>query len=594
MADYSKWKVNDLKAELKRRGIAQTGLRLKQQFIDKLEEADAGGAVETGEQAAGEETQGQESAGQETQEQPEQQPEQSQQPEQTEQAEQQPERDEQPIDAPQESKPEEQATAQTQATGVQNGEAESRDEKPTDETPRDEPVTEEEQPEKKADQEQPEKAQEQEQPKESEPPTNEPKTSDEAPSAEEAEDQRKRKRRSQSPVLSAEAVANKKAKAQDESPRVLLPEDREGLSTEEQLAANDAAAPPVPAGGGEEEEARPRKDAAPKQDARFKGLFAGTERELARPVSPPPDTEMKDAEVEPALHAATAALYIGGLMRPLQLVALRNHLISLASAPGSSPNAEVIVDFYLDSIKTHCFARFSSVSAASRVRAALHATVWPNERNRKALFVDFIPESKVQPWIDLEEDSRNRSGPAPRWEVRYNRTDDDSIEATLDEVDPRSATAHTQPPSRGRRDSFQQDGFRAPPSGPRADRERHPPPPPAPVPAESRPSRPGQGFKPLDELFKSTSAKPKLYYLPVSREMADRRLDRFDDLLQKGSFPRRGGDETRRITFEDGDYFVDNGPEFAGGAGGAGRGRRRGRGRGRGGFGGFGGDSWRG
>lgn len=590
MTDYSKWKVNDLKAELKRRGIAQTGLRLKQQFIDKLVEAEAGG--EGGEQAegaveAGEQAGEQDPAGKEAQEQPEQ-PEQPEQQQQQQQP-QQPERDEQSTDAPQESKPEEQTIVQEQGTGTQNGEAESRDERPTDEAPRDEakaeqPVT-EEQPDKKADEEQPEekKTQEQEQPEERESPTNEPRVTDEAPSTEEAEDQRKRKRRSQSPVLSAEAVANKKVKAQDESPRVLLPEDREGLSTEEQLAANDAA-PSAP-----DEEARPRKGAPPKQDARFKGLFAGAERELARPVSPPPDTEMKDAEVEPALHVATAALYIGGFMRPLQPVALRNHLISLASAPGTSPKAEVILDYHLDSIKTHCFARFATVSAASRVRAALHDSVWPNERNRKALFADFIPETKVQPWIDIEEDSRHRSGPAPRWEVRYDRTDD-GVEAILDEIDPRSATAHPQPPPQSHQDSFQQDGFRAPPSGPRADRERRPPPP-APIPTEARPSRPGQGFKPLDELFKSTTAKPKLYYLPVSREMADRRLDRFDDLLQKGSFPRRGGDETRRITFEDGDYFVDNGPEYAGGAGGAGRGRRRGRGRGRG---GFGGDSWRG
>lgn len=41
MADYSSWKVTDLKAELKKRGIPQTGLRLKQQFIDRLEEEDA-------------------------------------------------------------------------------------------------------------------------------------------------------------------------------------------------------------------------------------------------------------------------------------------------------------------------------------------------------------------------------------------------------------------------------------------------------------------------------------------------------------------------------------------------------------------------
>src|SRR5699024_11038730 len=106
---------------------------------------------------------------------------------------------------------------------------------------------------------------------------------------------------------------------------------------------------------------------------------------------------------EPALHAATEALYIGGLMRPLQPASLRNHLVSLASVPGTSPNADVILNYYLDNIKTHCFVSFANVSAASRVRSALHGTIWPNERNRKALFVDFIPPQKLQQWVETEE-----------------------------------------------------------------------------------------------------------------------------------------------------------------------------------------------
>ncbi|KAK2817667.1 hypothetical protein FQN49_007979, partial [Arthroderma sp. PD_2] len=36
MADYASLKVTDLKAELKKRGIPQTGLRIKQNFIDRL------------------------------------------------------------------------------------------------------------------------------------------------------------------------------------------------------------------------------------------------------------------------------------------------------------------------------------------------------------------------------------------------------------------------------------------------------------------------------------------------------------------------------------------------------------------------------
>lgn len=662
MTDYSKWKVNDLKAELKRRGISQTGLRVKQNFIDKLLEVDAGGQTgETTEEtpAASEEpTDTQDTVKQEKE----------QQPVESEQRAEQPT----PDVPPQEHKPEkrqqgkEPKPEQGREPDTRNGDVKAREEpKAAEEVPRggdvteakgDEPMTDvvsKERSEEKSQEETREepsegtqKAPEERQPVES--PAPQPQPENEAPpqpveqapgdavpqetapavrepegakptastdqgtpsakapevgaelpaaipTEEVIEDKRKRKRRSQSPVTTPEALANKKTKAQDETPRVMLPEDQEGLSTEEQLVKDQLPQPeaketqdgvPTPA----PEEPRSKRGVPPKQDARFKGLFAGAEREQARPASPPADTEMKDAEVEPAIHPATPALYIGGLMRPLQPGTLRNHLISLASAPGTSPNANVVAAYFLDVIKTHCLVSFTSVSAASRVRSALHGTVWPNERNRKTLFVDFIPEQKVQQWIDTEEKSQQRGGPKPRWEVKYDRTDD-GVEAVLEEFDPKSTAGN--PPPRPRQESSAHDVPRPPPLGPRADRERFasqsgpPRPPPQ---AGSRPSQPGQGFKPLDELFKSTTVKPKLYYLPVSREMADRRLDRFDDLLRKGEYPRRGGDETRRISFEDGDLFVDNGPEFAGG----GRGRRRGRGRGRGGGGGGGfGDSWR-
>lgn len=397
------------------------------------------------------------------------------------------------------------------------------------------------------------------------------------PTEEVLEDSRKRKRRSKSPVPTPDAITNKKVRARSESPRVLLPED---IGADKDL--KDTTAAPEPQETPEEhrhhpsvsDDTRGRKGAPSKHDARFRELFAPVEQGPARPASPPRDVVMEDAEVEPALHAATAALYVGGLMRPLQPTGLKNHLVGLASAPGASPNPDAIQDFYLDPIKTHCFASFANVSAASRVRSALHGTVWPNERNRKTLFVDFIPEHKMQEWINIEEDARGRGGPAPRWEVKYDRTDE-GVEAFLEGVDARASAPQAQP-----REPI---APRAPPTGPRASFAQSDRRPSGPPPAESRPE-PGHGFQPLDDLFVSTTTKPKLYYLPVSREMADRRLDQFDDLIRKGSFPRRGGDETRRVSFEDGDVFVDKGPEFGARGRGIGRGRGRGRGRGFGGF----------
>ncbi|RAK95156.1 SAP domain protein [Aspergillus ibericus CBS 121593] len=651
MTDYAKWKVTDLKAELKRRGIPQTGLRVKQQIIDRLVEEDAQQGTEA--VANGESPVEQDAAPETTQpveSEPVPEPEPEQEPEPTADAPAKPENLEpegkedqyaEPVQEPTQEQVQGDAVNETKPEPVAPNEKAAEQEQvqfeePTQESPKqDEPAepTDADQPTdaimtdqppdttmvEPADQtktetaaapveQAPGEAAEQSamvEPKgaelaasdETAPPVAIPSEMNTAlstplPTEEVLEDRRKRKRRSQSPVPTPDVLAHKKAKAQDETPRVLLPEDQEAQEREARQDGREDSGPqgtPEERAGPEtasEHDAPPvqdetsKKGAPLKHDVRFKGLFAAKDTQQTRPVSPPPDAVMEDADVEPALHVATAALYVGGLMRPLQPVALRNHLVSLASPPDAAPNPDVVVDFYLDPIKTHCFVSFTAVAAASRVRTALHGTVWPNERNRKTLFVDFIPEDKLSQWIEKEEGARQRSGPPPRWEVRYEPTED-GVEAVLGEIDPRSAGSQ---PARGPESS----GFsRPPPTGPRAEMGGPGRRPSGEAPADSS-SRPGQGFKPLDELFMSTTTKPKLYYLPVPREVADRRLDRFDDLLRKGEYPRRGGDEPRRITFEDDDYFVDNGPDF----GGNGR-NRRGRGgrggRGRGGF----GDSWR-
>ncbi|KAE8393025.1 hypothetical protein BDV23DRAFT_149944 [Aspergillus alliaceus] len=620
MTDYLSWKVTELKAELKRRGIAQTGLRVKQQFIDKLVEEDARAEENS---TLNEEPTVTQDAVEESQPVEEKQP---TSPIADAEVESHDQKTEKPVqeqqqneEAPSTDIGEAQAGQQTlDVTQIGDTTAEEKQQQ----TPASEPAEQTEaRPEPgtsahpvelapgdmEAQQPTPARAEGTDHPEHTEkeapaaPPPSELNTglSTPLPPEELFEDSRKRKRRSQSPVPTAEAIANKKAKLPEEAPKVLLPEDTGAMDIDEHAKHDEATSVPQEAfkehvdDNQSDEKAdmprddspqpdssdtsRPKKSAAPKQDVRFKGLFTGGESEQTRPASPPADTVAEDVNVEPALHVATTALYVDGLMRPLQPAALKNHLINIASPPGASPDPDVVVNFYLDSIKTHCFVSFTNITAASRARAALHNTVWPNERNRKTLFVDFIPEHKLQEWVDMEENSRPRGGPPVRWEVKYDRTDD-GVEAVLEEIDLKNAGTR-QP-----RGSAASDFSRPPPLGPRADMEKQ----------DRRPSgaswrepspRPGQGFKPLDELFKSTTAKPKLYYLPAPRDVADRRLDRFDDLLRKGSYPRPGGDETRRITFEDGDLFVDNGPEFPG------RNRRRGgRGRGRGGF----GDSWRG
>lgn len=541
MTDYSSWKVAELKAELKKRGIPGTGLRLKQHFVDKLTEEDAKastddaapaspepGPVDDAEQEATEELAP--AAEITDQQQPEQPPQ-----------EEQPVTKEQPATEPAQT---EQPQVEEKQGKQTNGDEEQGEAAPAA-TTSDEPSK--------------EPGEELAQPLDtlvhSVAHTSEANTefSTPLPIEEALEDKRKRKRRSQSPVPTPQAIAAKKARAEEEGPQIVLDKEPGVQETE---SSKEPTQEPIQEEQKATESALPTSAPKPptpvKQDARFRGLFASTETGPVQQSKPPQDVVMEDADadVTPALHAATTSLYIDGLMRPLQPPALRAHLANLATAPGAPTDSEAIQEYYLDPIKTHCFVRFRDVQAASRVRSSIHGKIWPNERNRKSLWADFIPDEKIQEWIQTEEASRNRAGPPVRWEVRYDTTDD-GTEATLSEAGLNSRSAPIKP---------HQSGIDGPPTGPRGSfsQAEHQPPsaPPAP------PSRPGQGFKPLDELFKSTTAKPKLYYLPVARDIADKRLDQFDELLRKGPCPRRGGEEMRRITFEEEDAFVDIGPEY--------------------------------
>ena len=297
-------------------------------------------------------------------------------------------------------------------------------------------------------------------------------------------------------------------------------------------------------------------------DTRFKNLFAGSSKREASPIRTRPSyADQEDRVVSSAIHPATSALYIRDFMRPLHPDNLKDFLVVLATPSGATPNAQIITEFFLDPIRTHCLVGFDNTSAASRVRSSLHNRVWPNERSRRPLWVDFVPEEKLKKWIRVELETSSSRQAGKRWEVVYEEEDDGTKaylqEAGVNPMVPRPAQLH------GRSEEVGQ-GVRGAPSGPRS-RE-----------VEPRPSQSdgalkpdnGKGFQALDDLFQSTDAKPKLYYLPVDKSTVNKRLDALDAGRGGGR-----GDEMRRYTFEE-DTIVDRGPEF----GARGRGGHGGRG----------------
>lgn len=409
-------------------------------------------------------------------------------------------------------------------------------------------------------------------------------------------DSKKRKRRSATPELPSQDIRAKKHRPSKEpAPEVHLKEDDDVVMEERQPEAAIGAA------GDKEEQDVSIAEPDTKREKKEK---AARYKDLMKPNTDenPLEAITDDRPTIPALHPVTAALYIRNFMRPLRPEPLRAHLVSLATPTSSSPDSTIIKALFLDAMKTHAFVSFTSTTAASRVRASLHGSIWPPEGNRKELWVDFIPDDHVEDWIKEEEDAivaekeargSGRSILPKRFEVVYPESADGSVTAIFQEVGSNAPSNAPRGPRASidiRRPSTQHQPLTstsgAPSKNARQDIEA--------------------SFKTLDELFRSTTAKPQLFYLPVSDEISDARLKELDNETSRDWAPgetRKGrGMKTEmkyKYSFDDEDRIVEVGEDrgpwsegYRGGRGGS-RGGYRGRGGG-GGYRGRGGDGWRG
>ena len=483
------------------------------------------------------------------------------------------------------------------------------------------------------------------------------------PVKEQIEDSKKRKRRSVTPPPSAADIAQKRAKANDGSPRTTKSVDpttdddgdvahhdagesvsfktQPELSALEQMQKVTDAAETIREGNGlpegEQSEMVGATSIIPDREERTGGLisephskpvqspekqsvrtgpglplFAGLKmKDPDLPADAPPSKSLghdavdparstpqypdpEERAVPPALHPATSSLYIRNFKRPLHIPTLRAHIAKIARGPTSSSTSDEdpIVAYFLDSIRTHALISFTSISAASRVRSALHDTRYPDEKTRDPLWVDFIPDDKIQSWIDIETRSGGRGaaergaaerGAAERWEVAYEESSG-GIEAVLQEVGA-GAGAGPQRPSPISQRNASMPGTQRQPSMSDVPRTSaiagvHPDRLPL-VPPErtnagnasredqrraSQPETSGTGFRALDELFSFTTAKPKLYYKPVSPQVANRRLDAIKDLrVGHANMGKSGDEDMKRYSFEmyrGEEEWVDKGPEF--------------------------------
>ncbi|TVY72083.1 hypothetical protein Focb16_v012037 [Fusarium oxysporum f. sp. cubense] len=397
-----------------------------------------------------------------------------------------------------------------------------------------------------------------------------------------AAEQQKRKRRSLTPPPTEESIARKRARTDESSANG----DSLGARQEDLLPETQNKPAPMNLDSepqAEKPQQEPSQEAAPETEAP-RQEDSGEDGDKTQDMN-------YERDVAPAVHPATSALYIKNFMRPLRPQDVKAHLVTLArrSQDAADDDDGIVTEFFLDQIRTHGFVIFKNTAAASRVRTALHDSVWPNESNRKALWVDFVPPEKVRDWIDTEQASggpRGRSG--ARWEIVYEDGPNGDVEAHLEEAS--ASTSRMMPQLSARPPPSSTMATNSIPLGPRALRD------PA-IPTGPRPVRPGTGPGPRPPpinpggSFKRTNTRPVIDYQPVSEDLARRRIDNMRSYYTNDR-NRDVGREINRYSFENGTSFVDRGKEVFEGIRpphrerAMGRERRGGRRRGRGGGGG--------
>lgn len=215
-------------------------------------------------------------------------------------------------------------------------------------------------------------------------------------------------------------------------------------------------------------------------------------RNFSRSASSVSDDTPKERIVPPSQRTPTNSLRIDQFLRPFTLKAVQELL-------GKTGN---VSSFWMDQIKTHCYVTYSSTEEAIETRNAVYNLQWPPNGGRH-LVADYVDPEEVK--MKLE--------PPPTQAASVN-----------------IAPVVLPPPP-----------FSQPEPSPRQHREQHlvpvlPPPPPlpltrpAPIARERLPSPPPLPEKvdppivTLDDLFRKTTATPRIYYLPLSEEQVAAKL----------------------------------------------------------------------
>ncbi|XP_027336943.1 actin cytoskeleton-regulatory complex protein PAN1-like [Abrus precatorius] len=214
-------------------------------------------------------------------------------------------------------------------------------------------------------------------------------------------------------------------------------------------------------------------------------------RNFSRSDSFATDDAPKERIVPSSQRSPTNSLRIDRFLRPFTLKAVQELL-------GKTGNVN---NFWMDQIKTHCYVTYSSIEEAIETRNAVYNLQWPPNGGR-LLVAEFVDPEEVK--LKLE---------APPTQA--------ASVSNVPTVPPTPPSSQPEPSPRPHKEQHPVPATLPPPpplsKPPPLARDRLPSPPPL-------PEKVDPPIVTLDDLFRKTTATPRIYYLPLSEEQVAAKL----------------------------------------------------------------------
>ncbi|CAP31134.2 Protein CBR-ACIN-1 [Caenorhabditis briggsae] len=266
-------------------------------------------------------------------------------------------------------------------------------------------------------------------------------------------------------------------------------------------------------------------------------------------------------------HPVSNIVHIRGLTRPFTERQLRNEI---------EKHGGEITDFWIDKVKSHCFAKLKTNEDAGNVRNAMHDTVWP-DGNPKKLAIVFESEENMTKYKEGKESSIVEAGKIGGRGDRMSTSsqisllggkaslqttiqnvlrDNDKLDADrkekrgslasrLTRIDDTDKTKEVRKRNRSETPPFSRGaGFmnekRAKLDGQEREYRRDEP---------RRVTEEDVPKKSLDQLFKKTLAQPPIYYLPLTEEQvaekANKKMKESEKVTERAGKSDREKDHDR-------------------------------------------------